>query len=85
MNLITRALNKIFKSGNQQELNKIQPLIASINAMEAEISKLKDGEFRSKTEILKKRLKENSSSSQYHILMHQHKVVTTLFPLVFLL
>ncbi len=61
MNLITRALNKIFKSGNQQELNKIQPLIASINAMEAEISKLKDGEFRSKTEILKKRLKENSN------------------------
>ena len=29
--------------------------------------------------------KENSSSSRYHILMHQHKVVITFFPLVFLL
>ena len=31
MNLISKAFNKIFKSGNQQELDKIKPLIIEIN------------------------------------------------------
>ena len=31
MNFITTALNKLFKSSNQQELNKIKPLIQKIN------------------------------------------------------
>ena len=35
MNLFTKTLSKIFKSGNQQELTKIKPLIAAINEKEA--------------------------------------------------
>ena len=31
MNFITKALNKLFKSSNQQELNKIKPIVAQIN------------------------------------------------------
>ena len=48
MNLLTTALNKIFKSGNQQELDRIKPLINQINNKEAEVSSLKDGDFREK-------------------------------------
>ena len=58
MNLFTRALSKIFKSGNQQELNKIKPLINAINQKEAEISLIKDNEFKERTFILKKALNE---------------------------
>ena len=35
MNLLTKAFNKIFKSGNQQELDKIKPLINEINKQES--------------------------------------------------
>ena len=58
MNLFTRALSKIFKSGNQQELNKIKPLINAINQKEGEISSIKDNEFKERTFNLKKALKE---------------------------
>ena len=34
MNLFTRTLSKIFKSSNQQELDKIQNIIQSINSKE---------------------------------------------------
>ena len=34
MNIFTKALNKLFKSGNQQELNKIKPIIGKINDLE---------------------------------------------------
>ena len=37
MNFLARALNKIFKSGNQQELTKIKPLITAINDLEVSI------------------------------------------------
>ena len=53
MNLITKAFNKIFKSGNQQELDKIKPLIKAINDLEPSIALLKDSEFKEKTSILK--------------------------------
>ena len=54
MNLLTKTLNKIFKSGNQQELDKIKPLIVEINNQESSISSLKDNEFKEKTYLLKK-------------------------------
>ena len=56
MKLLTAAFNKIFKSGNQQELNRIKPLISEINARESEVSSLKDHEFKEKTFNLKKRV-----------------------------
>ena len=38
MNLFTAAFSKIFKSGNQQVLDKIKPLIAEINNKESSTS-----------------------------------------------
>ena len=58
MNLLTKTLNKIFKSGNQQQLDKIKPLIVQINNQESHISSLKDNEFKEKTYLLKKNIKE---------------------------
>ena len=58
MNLLTKTLNKIFKSGNQQELDKIKPLINEINNRESSVSSLKDNEFKEKTYLLKKNIKE---------------------------
>ena len=34
MNLFTRTLSNIFKIGNQQELDRVIPLINNINALE---------------------------------------------------
>ena len=42
MNLFTKTLSKIFKSGNQQELDKIKPLIKAINDLEPSIALLKN-------------------------------------------
>ncbi len=58
MNLFTKTLSKIFKSGNQQELDKIKPLVNAINEKEALISSLKDSEFKDRTNILKQSLKK---------------------------
>ena len=58
MNLITKTLNKIFKSGNQQELDKIKPLINEINNQEEKATLLKDNDFKEKTALLKKNIKE---------------------------
>ena len=38
MNFLTSALSKIFKSGNQQELDRIKPQVIEINNMENSIS-----------------------------------------------
>ncbi len=54
MNLFTAAFSKIFKSGNQQFLDKIKPLILEINNKEKSVSLLKDQDFREKTHYLKK-------------------------------
>ena len=56
MNLFTAAFSKIFKSGNQQVLDKIKPLIAEINK-ESSTSLLKDQDFKEKTHFLKNKLK----------------------------
>ena len=56
MNLLTAAFNKIFKSGNQQVLDKIKPLIIEINNKEKLLSSLKDEEFKEKTNSLKKQV-----------------------------
>ena len=58
MNLITKALNKIFKSGNQQQLDEIKPLIVEINNQEKAIGYLKNEEFKEKTYLLRKNIKD---------------------------
>ena len=56
MKLFTAAFSKIFKSGNQHELDKIKPLIVEVNNREKSISSLKDQELKEKTHILKKKV-----------------------------
>ena len=58
MNLISKTFNKIFKSGNQQELDKIKPLVAEINNSESKVQGLKDNEFKEKTGLLKESVKK---------------------------
>ncbi len=53
MNFLTKALNKLFKSGNQQELNKIKPIIAKINDLEKNFLKFSPEDFIRKTAELK--------------------------------
>ncbi len=60
MNLFTRTLNKIFKSSNQQELDKIQNIIKAINSKENEIKSLTEADFKEKTFIYKKRAQDGS-------------------------
>jgi preprotein translocase subunit SecA len=54
MNLFTRTFSKIFKSSNQQELDKIQNIIQAINNKESEIKSLSEADIREKTFIFKK-------------------------------
>ena len=54
MNLFTRTFTKIFKSSNQQELDKIQNIIESINNKENDIKSLSEAEFKEKTFNYKK-------------------------------
>ena len=61
MNLFTRALNKILKTGNQKELDKIKPLVDEINNQEVNIKNLNNEELKAKTHLLKKNLKEGRS------------------------
>ncbi|MBO6487481.1 MAG: preprotein translocase subunit SecA [Pelagibacteraceae bacterium] len=61
MNFIAKTLNKLFKSANQQELNKIKPIVAKINDLEKDFSKFSAGDFVQKTEQLKKNIAEGRS------------------------
>ena len=60
MNLFTRTFSKIFKSSNQQELDKIQNIIKSINDKEIEIKSLTEADFKEKTFIYKKKAQDGS-------------------------
>ena len=60
MNVFTRAFSKIFKSSNQQELDKTKNLISAINDKENSIKSLSDSDFREKTANLKKSVKEGT-------------------------
>ena len=60
MNLFTRTFSKIFKSSNQQELDKIQSLIFAINNKENEIKSLTESQIKEKTVNLKKNVQNGS-------------------------
>ena len=49
-------ISKIFKSSNQNEIDKIQHLLKKVNNFEQEISKLKNEDFPKRTEKLKSKL-----------------------------
>ena len=61
MNFIAKTLNKLFKSANQQELNKIKPIVVKINDLEKDFLKFSAGDFAQKTEQLKKNIAEGRS------------------------
>ena len=60
MNLFTRTFSKIFKSSNQQELDKIQNIILAINNKENEIKSMSEGDIREKTFNFKKNAQSGS-------------------------
>ena len=60
MNVFTRTFSKIFKSSNQQELDKTKNLISAINDKESLVKSLTDSEFREKSLNLKRSLKEGN-------------------------
>ena len=61
MNVFTRTFSKIFKSSNQQELDKFKNVILAINSKENLIKSLSDGEIKEKTLNLKRAVKEGKS------------------------
>ena len=60
MNFFTRTFSKIFKSANQQELDKAQNLILAINNKENEIKSLSESQIKEKTINLKKNVQNGS-------------------------
>ncbi len=60
MNLFTRTFSKIFKSSNQQQLDKIKNIIEAINIKENEIRSLSEADFKEKTFIYKKKAQDGS-------------------------
>ena len=60
MNLFTRTFSKIFKSSNQQELDKIQNLVLAISNKESEIKSLTESDFKEKTANFKKNVQNGS-------------------------
>jgi preprotein translocase subunit SecA len=60
MNLFTRTFSKIFKSSNQQELDKIQNIIEAINNKENEVKSLTEADFKEKTFNFKKNTQNGS-------------------------
>ncbi len=54
MNLFTRTFSKIFKSSNQQELDKIQNIVEAINNKEKDVKSLSEADFKEKTFNFKK-------------------------------
>jgi preprotein translocase subunit SecA len=61
MSLFTKTLNKIFKTGNQKELDRVKPLVVEINNQEPNFKNLKDEELKAKTHLLKKNVKDGRS------------------------
>ena len=61
MNFITKTLNRLFKSSNQLELNKIKPLVAKINDLEKNFTNYKAHNFVEKTNGLKRNVLDGRS------------------------
>ena len=74
MNLFTRTFSKIFKSSNQQELDKIQNIVQAINGKEEEIKSLWEGDIKEKTFNFKKNVQSGS--------LNIHKIIPEGFALV---
>lgn len=74
MNLFTRTFSKIFKSSNQQELDKVRNIIEAINNKEAELKSYSESDFKEKTAILKKKAQNGT--------LNLEKIIPECFALV---
>ena len=54
-------ISKIFKSGNQRELDRINKIVTKINILEENVKNLEDSEFPKKTGEFKERIKNGQS------------------------
>ena len=61
MNFITKTLNKLFSNTNQQELNKIKPIVARINELEKDFLNFSEAKFIEKTNNFKKNISDGRS------------------------
>ncbi len=59
--MLLKALQKIFGSKNEREINRLQPLIRAINDLEPAVSKLTDQELQSKTGEFRERLNQGAT------------------------
>ncbi len=59
--MITNLLTKVFGSKNERELNKIRPIIETINALEPEIQSMSDAALNKQTVLFKERLQNGES------------------------
>ena len=60
MNIFSRTLSKLFKSSNQQELDKLKNIILSVNSKENDVKSLSAGDIREKTFNFKKSAQNKS-------------------------
>ena len=60
MNLFTRTFSKIFKSSNQQELDRVQNIVLAISDKEKEVKSLTESDFKEKTANFKKKAQNGS-------------------------
>lgn len=54
--MIGTVLKMVIGSKNERDLKKLQPLVVSINDLEAQVSKLKDHQLQAKTPEFKERI-----------------------------
>ena len=54
-------ISKIFKSGNQRELDRINKIVTKINILEENVKNLEDSEFPKKTQEFKEKIKNGQS------------------------
>ncbi|HXV28292.1 MAG TPA: preprotein translocase subunit SecA, partial [bacterium] len=62
--MIQSVLQKIFGTQNTRTLNRLWPIVHQVNALEADVQKLSDGELRAKTDEFKKRLADGQTLDQ---------------------
>ena len=59
--MIVNLLTKLFGSKNERELNKVQPVVERINALEPEIQAFSDDQLKARTALFKERIEKGSA------------------------
>lgn len=59
--MIGSLLTKIFGSKNEREINKLRPIVETINSLEPKIQSLSDDELKSQTALFKERIERGES------------------------